>query len=743
MLVLYLITFLSIFAQAQNVQLDWALNIGNAEDDEVKAVVHDSLGNIYLLGDFEETVDFDYGPNVFNLTSTPVNSTVSSLDIYLVKLDPDGNFLWVKTIGANRFEQARDMQLDNEGNLLIAGLFQGTVDFDLGSGVFNMSSAVSNSSEGFILKMDLNGNFIWAKKVDAWFEKISVDAQNNVIIKGIYSGLVDFDTGPGSFTLLSGTNGSKFVLKLNENGVFEWVNAFLVPIADIETDFLGNVYITGFFSGTTDFDPSSSVFLNSSNGSQDGYIVKLSPTGNFLWVESIGGTNQDEFTAISLDPDGNIYLGGFFRSNNIDFDNSSGTAIYSPVGNYDAFILKLDSSLNFDFVKIITGIGEVFPRTLATDKDNSIYFGGDCKGTNDFDPGPNLFNLSVSNGNDIFIAKLDSIGDFKWANQYGTPGTFWTNKVSDLSIIGPDTVLMTGYYQDVIDFNHGPGVFNVVNNSPPGFIDEEGFCLKLMPCSAADTTIDNAVGCGTYTWVDGITYTSNNTTAYFTLQNQNGCDSVVNLNLTMLPAQIRTDGRTECSGYTWINGTTYYSNNNTAIHTIPGVATNGCDSIIYLNLTIISMNISTTQTDVITIESNQPGATYRWLECDNNYAVIPGETGQSFTATTNGQYAVEVTYQGCTDTSFCRTINHVGFDKTNEPILLNVFPNPTNGIVNISSSSNSLLSFSLYNSLGQIVLKKENVNPDNNQFQIEGEAGVYTLEVTSESVVKQFQIIKK
>ena len=143
------------------------------------------------------------------------------------------------------------------------------------------------------------------------------------------------------------------------------------------------------------------------------------------------------------------------------------------------------------------------------------------------------------------------------------------------------------------------------------------------------------------------------------------------------------DTRTECNSYTWIDGNTYTSSNNTATFNIIGGAANGCDSLVTLDLTINSVSDLTTTSSGITINANNSGATYQWLDCDNNYAIIATETGQSFTATVNGNYAVELTENSCVDTSSCVAITAVGIIENSFGSELVVYPNPTNGNLSI------------------------------------------------------------
>ena len=140
-----------------------------------------------------------------------------------------------------------------------------------------------------------------------------------------------------------------------------------------------------------------------------------------------------------------------------------------------------------------------------------------------------------------------------------------------------------------------------------------------------------------------------------------------------------TDIRTECNSYTWIDGNTYTASNNTATFNIVAGAANGCDSLVTLDLTINSVSDLTTSITGVTITANNTGATYQWLDCDNNNAIIVGETGQTFSATSNGNYAVELTENGCVDTSACVTILSVGILENDFGNNLIIYPNPTSG----------------------------------------------------------------
>ncbi len=252
--------------------------------------------------------------------------------------------------------------------------------------------------------------------------------------------------------------------------------------------------------------------------------------------------------------------------------------------------------------------------------------------------------------------------------------------------------------------------------------------------------VDTRTECSPLTWIDGIVYSSSNTTATHTISGgaANGCDSLVMLNLTVYtPSGI--DTRTTCDSLVWIDGLTYYSNNNTATFNLVGAAINGCDSLVTLNLTVNSVNTGVTQNG-LTLTSNATNVTYEWLDCNINYAPI-GVSSQTYTPTANGSYAVQINDFGCLDTSTCTLITIIGVEEYNSYTDVNIFPNPTNGLINIESFEHVIASFIIYNTLGQQVYSKANINGKVYQVEVDMKSGIYIVELTIDANKKRFELV--
>ncbi|XOV68033.1 MAG: T9SS type A sorting domain-containing protein [Fluviicola sp.] len=263
-----------------------------------------------------------------------------------------------------------------------------------------------------------------------------------------------------------------------------------------------------------------------------------------------------------------------------------------------------------------------------------------------------------------------------------------------------------------------------------------------------DLTINNSTigtdvvtACDSFTWIDGNTYTSSTNTPTFTLTNAVGCDSLVTLDLTINVSTTGTDVITACEPYTWIDGNTYAVDTIGAMFTITNVY--GCDSIVTLELSFHAVDVNTTLSD-LTITADASNSTYQWVDCDNNFAPISGETAQSFTATMNGNYAVIVNDGICSDTSSCTTINNVSTDEISTDLEFQAYPNPTNGEVTISAGE-AIIRATVYDMKGATLQTSINHNAEKTVIDMSDlVTGVYMVSVITESgITRNFRIIRR
>jgi hypothetical protein len=356
---------------ARSGAFQWAVSLGGAGDDAAKGIAVDGAGNVFVVGEYFGTATF--GPTT--LTSP------GGEDAFAAKLGPAGTVQWARnglTVTGKKHGASNSnvgIAADAAGNAYVA-------DY--------VVPAAGGLGNVVILKLDGGtGATQWATELPRTFNKkgqlvgfsespqLTV-AGGHVYVTGSFTGTQDFDPGPGTFTLnaatRSGTGG--FVLKLTTAGSFVWAQAFqsaasgshVYPASGIAVDSSGNVYATGSFEGSVDFDPAPNgrngqgqlVLAGATYPYRSGYIVKLNASGSLVWAKK--------------------------------------------VGSYDR------------------SVGGPYSLSVAVDAVGAVYLTGPFAGTQDFDPGAGIFNLTSAGVNDIFVLKLDTTGAFQWAVRAGASG---------------------------------------------------------------------------------------------------------------------------------------------------------------------------------------------------------------------------------------------------------------------------------------------------------------------------------
>lgn len=431
--------------------------------DEARDVVIDSDGNVIVVGAFHDTVDFDPGPGIANLTAI-------DFDIYVAKYSPSGDLLWAKSVGGPFSDNARRIGVDGLDNIYFTGSLFGSLDFDPGSGESKLTS--NGANDVFLAKWSADGDFLWAKsfggRQSEFADGLAVDAVGNAYVAGSFPGTVDFDPGPGSATLTSAGDSDAFVAKFDGSGNLQWAKRVggsgYDSAEDVSVDETGRLLLGGYFTGSVDFDPGSGT-ANLSSGK--GFLLQLTDAGTFQWAKSVNGVLQ----GVALDGAGNALAIGFF-SGTVDFDPGAGTTSLTAVGSSDYFLWKLNSSGAFDWVRQFDN-SDFYD--IDMDSAGSVYTTGTFNSPADLDPSSSVFNLTsqAEGGGGAFVSKLTSNGDFAWAvSVVGRPNA--------VAVDDPGNVVTVGYFgRDssgtvTEDFDPGSGTFTFTSIS-----GRDGFVSKL------------------------------------------------------------------------------------------------------------------------------------------------------------------------------------------------------------------------------------------------------------------------
>jgi hypothetical protein len=834
---------------------------------ETMSLVRDGSGNLVTGGQFEGLMDADPGVNELWITSS------GEFDGLVTKMNANGELVWIAQFEGPGEVYIYDVAVDAAGNVYATGIFTQTVDANPGVGEFLLTA--QEGSDVFFLKLNAQGEFQWAQSLLGSANNsayaITIDPLGNVLLTGSFLSTMDFDPTAGEFNLTSSGTGDVFLAKYSSvNGNLIWARKMGGSGDDagydLTTDASGNCYVTGFFSSTADFDPEMGVTNLSSTGGYDAFVVKLSSSGSLIWAKQIGGAQQDFGYSLAVNEANEVFVTGIFEGT-ADMNPGLGTVNLTSLGGYDSFVLKLDNSGNFSWVKQLSGALDVLAYQLTLNS-SGLYLVGNFKGVADFNPGQESTSTPSVGDLDGFVLRLDLAGNFIWVHQFGGE---WQENTSGV-VVNPDgDVFVAGHFSETASFYVEDNSFD---RTSAGLTD--AFLMKLRECVQPDVPVLNTTSvticpgdgltleissgnlndaeewnwyeesCGSGVIQTGTTLTINpdQNTSYFVrgvggctvpgscveiavMVGDNQAPTPAILNLPVLQAACEIEVTTvptaddNCSGT--LNGFTndplVYSEQGTFVITwvyedeagnqttqeqsviisdeeapqvqncsenilrcqaeevifdepigvdncgsVSVVQTQGQPSgsffssseLIVFELTDENGNTSTCSfeiqviseinTNVIVnstaLSAQQSGASYQWLDCNDDFTEIDGMTGQVFNPKENGEYAVVVSYGECADTSDCIAITTIGFsEKLSETVQL--YPNPTQDNVFISGIPNDAHVILLSTEGREIQVTKTN-GVDVIELEVKNlPNGVYFIQIVQSDEQATFRFVKQ
>lgn len=259
----------------------------------------------------------------------------------------------------------------------------------------------------------------------SWGYSIYQDVSDNIYSTGVFYDTIIVPSFSGADTLISDNYGC-FIQKASEDGLILWTRTLSgsgdVNGNSIVADSLGNVYVTGIFSGTVDFNPDENLTTNLVNTSSEIFILKLNSEGQFIWVkrmDAILGSTENSANSIIIDKENYLIVAGEFGGT-VDFDPDIASTHKTSSGSTDIFVQKLDTSGSLIWIQTMPGTSIDNCYSITCDLENEIYLTGRFHGTVDFDPGVDLAEFTDPSGfGEIFVLKINSLGAFKWVNVMG------------------------------------------------------------------------------------------------------------------------------------------------------------------------------------------------------------------------------------------------------------------------------------------------------------------------------------
>lgn len=478
--ILYFLVFMPAAVISQP-NYQWSVSSGGIKQDFARSCVTDNYGNIYTAGVFSDVVDFDPGPAVFTMTSSPQES------LFVTKHDSLGHLIWAKQFSGSS-SQANKISLDSQGNVYLTGYFIGTVDFNPGPATYTLISAPNGYTDVFVCKLNSDGEFIWAAQTGGESNDIgygvTTDSDGNVYVCGHFTGTADFDPASSSYTLSSAGGADCFIWKLSSAGNFVWaktISGYSYQVGySLGISNNNSIFITGYSYSQCDFDPGPGTYTITSQWLGDVFIGKYTINGELLWAKTFGGTQDEIGKDLEIDNSGNILLCGYFLSASVDFDPGPDSCIKNSA-NGPGFVTKFDSVGNFQWAHQFGGWNSSVEG--ITVNQNKIYFTGYFTSSVDFDPGPGEKILSSNGGTDIFICQFNANGNFECAESIGSTNG---NDVGASISVFENSIYVCGHFADAMDFDPSASTSGHMANG-----NTDMFVAKYKSCNAIVSTPEN------------------------------------------------------------------------------------------------------------------------------------------------------------------------------------------------------------------------------------------------------------
>lgn len=482
---------LSLCTFAQDLDFKWGgllKSTGPGQPPSIWDIDRDTLGNYYVVGNIypNDTVDFDIKIGVSN------KSTEASTAAFIAKYSNTGDLSWVRTIEGSSQTEARSVLVRTSQDVLIGGTYAGTTEFDPAGGG-KLSTATGY--DYYILRLNPAGQYVThlatAQSGNQYIGKLKQDKNG-----ALYYSIRDESSATAEVVFKSSTNSSWQYYVATQG------SSILNP-SDFAVDTAGNVYLVGGYKGSLYYNPANTgLVINSSSSYTQPYVVKISPSGQFIFNQNIGCDLPSTGVCVVTDEASNVYFGGYIK--NISSTNFGNGFTFSSPTAQNTFLVKYNPAGQAQWLKHLAGSGVNTAQFIDLDKRSNIYVSGYYTSTVDFNPDTTIANNLVSSSKySPFILKLTKGGQFSGVADLKSKGDGFFNSVKVIN----DEVLSVGRFStDTVDLNLGAAesIFtadNTLQYSP--FIAKHTFAACSATASATSTGVTvNIADAASYAWLD-------------------------------------------------------------------------------------------------------------------------------------------------------------------------------------------------------------------------------------------------
>lgn len=687
--------------------LMWGTYFGGSADEAARGMVTDANGNTIIAG---------YTNSTSNISFTGAHQMTyggGANDGFIAKFNSAGMRTWATFYGGSQDDKLEDVAVDASGNVYVGGQTFSTSGIAT-SGAHLATKTATADQNGLLAKFDASGTRLWGTYYGAdnsweYISGLAYDkAGDNIYAIGSGGGAGISTTG--SFQENSGTGTFAFLVKFNASGVRQWGTFYggtnlannYTSLADVTVNKMGDVYIVGSTNTSNQIystGAEDTTFAGGTGASPwDMFVAKFSSAGNRLWGRYFGGADDDEATAIAVDSNDNVYVGGVTNGLTMSSGNAHQTTIG---GGVDGIIAKFSGTGMQQWATYYGGAQADRITSLYVDATNTLYFGGyTSSSTGISSTMPWSLKTTLAGMEDGFVGRMHANGERLWASYYGgVLGDF----VYDVSVTGTNDVVIGGQSFSSADVattgTHQP----TLGGGTDYFLAMMDDCYLLRPnvilgsssiCANSSNTysIDSIAGAASYTWIlpNGWTGTSTSRTISTTAGATGGDITIT--------------------------------------------STNSCGTSEPFKMTV-TVNPLPTPTVSASANHNTLSVTgtftsYQWYK---DGSPINGANGQSFTATQTGNYEVEVTdANGCMGRSSAMMAFGTEVKDVNKAKALNIYPNPNNGTFTVSYGIAGHYDLTITNVMGVKVFQTTLEGGKQQTLNVGGNltAGNYFVEIT-------------
>jgi len=433
---------------------DCTWRIGGTNSEMPYDTVTDGDGNLYLTGYFYDPINFasDWG-------STDLKTPAGAYDIFVTKINANGSYGWTHRMGGSGDDQGRAVETDGNGNVYVAGHFWDEVNFAQDWGESD-SKTSAGGYDIFVTKINADGSYGWTHRMggtgDDHAHGLATDGAGIVYAAGYFDDTVNFEEDWGGSDLKTCAGGYDiFVTKINADGSYDWTHRMGAAGVDhgygVATDSTGNVYVTGYFVLTVNFEEDwGGTDFKSSAGDADIFLMRVNGDGTYGWTRRLGGSTSDRGYDIAADSASNLYVIGDF-SDTVDFGQDWGQSdLESSAGGQDIFISKAHGDGTYGWTSRMGATENDYGYSITLDGAGNIFMAGTfCDTVNFADDWRGSDSKTSAGSNDIFVTKITAYGLYGYTKRMGDTGN---DQGTAIGADGNGNVYAAGFFFNTVEF---------------------------------------------------------------------------------------------------------------------------------------------------------------------------------------------------------------------------------------------------------------------------------------------------